>query len=190
MNAEAIVVASVKHQHQYEGKRLPEIASMMDLPVEEATARLLREEDNAVSAVMFVMDEGDVRRVLQHPLCMIGSDGLPTPTGKPHPRLYGTFARVLGHYSRDEGLLSLEEAVRRMTSLPAATFRLADRGEMREGAWADVVVFDPERIDDVATYEEPRQYPAGISTVLVNGEVVVEDGRPSSPRSGQVIARA
>ncbi|MCH8850292.1 MAG: D-aminoacylase [Chloroflexi bacterium] len=190
MGAEDIVVASVKHQHQYEGKRLSEIASMMDLPLNEATSRLLREEDNAVAAVMFVMDEGDVRRVLQHPLCMIGSDGLPSPTGKPHPRLYGTFPRVLGRYVRDEGLMSLEEGVRRMTSLPASVFRLGDRGELRVGAWADAVVFDPERVEDVATYEDPRRHPAGISHVLVNGQVVVDAGTPSSPAAGQVIARA
>jgi len=184
-----ILIASCKHQHEYEGKRLDAIATMMDLPVEEAVSKLLREEENAVTAIMFTMEEGDIRRVIQHPTCMIGSDGLPTP-GKPHPRLYGTFPRVLGRYVREEGLLSLEEAVRRMTSLPAAKFRLADRGEVREGAWADLVVFDPDRISDTATYEEPRQYPTGIACVLVNGELVVENGVPANPGGGQVLARA
>jgi N-acyl-D-amino-acid deacylase len=190
MDPHDVMVASVKHQHQYEGKRLDEIASMMDLPVEEATSRLLREEENSPVAVMFIMEEGDVRRVLQHHTCMIGSDGIPSPTGKPHPRLYGTFPRVLGRYVRDEGLLSLEEAVRRMTSLPARTFRLADRGELREGAWADLVVFDPDSIADTATYEEPRQYPRGIATVIVNGQVVVEGGRPHQRPAGQVLSRS
>ncbi len=189
MDPHEVMVASVKHQHQYEGKRLDEIASMMDLPVEEATSRLLREEENSPVAVMFIMEEGDVRRVLQHHTCMIGSDGIPSPTGKPHPRLYGTFPRVLGRYVRDEGLLSLEEAVRRMTSLPARTFRLADRGEVREGAWADLVVFDPDTIADTATYEEPRQYPRGIAAVIVNGQVVVEHGRPQQRPAGQVLSR-
>jgi N-acyl-D-amino-acid deacylase len=184
-----VMVASVKYQHQYEGKRLDEIASMMDLPVEEAVERLLREEENAPSAIMFVMDEPDVRRVLQHPTCMIGSDGLPTG-GKPHPRLYGTFPRVLGTYARDEGLFSLEESVRRMTSLPAGKFRLAERGELREGYWADAVVFDPATIDDIATYEEPRRYPRGIAFVVVNGQVIVEGGTPSTVPAGQVLARA
>ena len=182
-----ILIASVKHQRQYEGKHIDEIASMMDLPVEEAIRRLLDEEENAVVAVMFIMDEGDVRRVLQHPTCMVGSDGIPSPTGKPHPRLYGTFPRMLGHYVREEGLLSLEEAVRRMTSLPAATFHLADRGEVQPGAWADLVIFDPERIADVATYEDPRRYPTGIPYVLVNGNLVVDKGTPSSPAAGQVL---
>lgn len=189
MQAEDVMVASVKHQHQYEGKMLPEIASMMDLPVEEATSRLLREEENTPSAIMFLMDEGDVRRVLKHEVCMIGSDGLPT-AGKPHPRLYGTFPRVLGKYSRDEGLFSIEEAVRRMTSLPAKKFRLGDRGEIREGAWADLVVFDPGTVADTATYKDPRQYPAGIPYVVVNGQVVVDDGRPARVETGQLIGRS
>ncbi|MGB2695315.1 MAG: amidohydrolase family protein, partial [Dehalococcoidia bacterium] len=190
MDPTNIVVASVKRQHQYEGKRLDEVASMMDLPVEDATRRLLDEEDNAVAAVMFVMEEGDVRRVLQHPECMIGSDGLPSPTGKPHPRLYGTFPRVLGHYVREEGLLTLEDAVRRMTSLPADKFLLADRGRVGEGRWADLVVFDPDRIADTATYEDPRHYPDGIDYVLVNGETVVEQGAPTTRPAGRVLARA
>ena len=189
MDPHDVMVASVKHQHEYEGKRLDEIASMMDLPVEEATSRLLREEENTPSAIMFIMDEGDVRRVLQHDVCMIGSDGLPT-SGKPHPRLYGTFPRVLGRYVRDEGLLSLEEGVRRMTSLPARKFRLADRGEVRAGAWADLVVFDPAQVADTATYEEPRQYPRGMPYVVVNGQVVVDNGKPSAVAAGQLVTRA
>ncbi|MCH8025646.1 MAG: D-aminoacylase [Chloroflexi bacterium] len=190
MDPHDVLIASVKHQHQYEGKRLDEIAAMMDLPVEDAVSRLLREEENTPVAIMFIMEEGDVRRVLQHPTCMIGSDGIPSPTGKPHPRLYGTFPRVLGHYVREEGLLSLEEAVRRMTSLPAATFRLADRGEIKPNNWADLVIFDPEQIADTATYDDPRRYPAGIGYVLVNGEVVVENGEPSGAAGGQVLARS
>lgn len=184
-----VVVASVKRQHQFEGKRLDEVASMMDLPLDDAILKLLEGEDNAVAIVHFSMEEGDVRRVLQHETCMIGSDGIPSPTGKPHPRLYGTFARVLGTYIRDEELMSLEEGVRRMTSLPARKFGLVDRGEIRPGAWADVVVFDPARIEDVATYEEPRQHPPGIAHVLVNGQPAVESGTPTAGRGGQVLRR-
>jgi N-acyl-D-amino-acid deacylase len=189
MDPHDVLVASTKHQHRYEGKRLDEIASMMDLPVEEATSRLLREEENAVSAIMFIMDEPDVQRVLRHETCMIGSDGLPTG-GKPHPRLYGTFPRVLGRYAREEGLLSLEEAVRRMTSLPAEKFRLAERGVLREGYWADVVVFDPAQVADTATYEEPRRYPTGMPYVLVNGAVEIDAGVPTGSGAGQVLARS
>jgi N-acyl-D-aspartate/D-glutamate deacylase len=119
---------------------------------------------------------------------MIGSDGLPTG-GKPHPRLYGTFPRVLGRSAREEGLLSVEEAVRRMTSLPAEKFRLAERGTLREGYWADIVVFDPEVVADTATYEEPRQYPNGMPYVLVNGAVEIDAGVPARSGAGRVLAR-
>jgi N-acyl-D-amino-acid deacylase len=119
---------------------------------------------------------------------MIGSDGLPTG-GKPHPRLYGTFPRVLGRYVRDEGLLSIEEAVRRMTSLPAKKFRLAERGVLREGAWADVAVFDPDVVADQATYAEPRRYPSGMPYVLVNGTVEIDGGVPAGAGAGQVLTR-
>jgi len=184
-----LLIASCKYQHQYEGMRLDEVALAMDLPLEDATTRLLREEENAVVIVHFTMEEGDVRRVIQHPLCMVGSDGIPSPEGKPHPRLYGTFPRVLGRYARDEGLMTVEESVRKMTSFPAETFRLAERGQVREGWWADLVVFDIARVADTATYEDPRRYPEGISHVLVNGELVVENGEPSNPPAGQVLVR-
>ncbi len=189
-DAHDVLIASVKHQHQYEGKRLDEVAAMMDLPPEDATRRLLEDEENAVVAVMFIMDEGDVRRVLQHRTCMIGSDGLPSPSGNPHPRLYGTFARVLGRYVRDERLISLEEAVRRMTSLPAAKFRLVDRGEVRPGAWADLVVFDAGKVADTATYDDSRRYPKGIPYVFANGQAIVEAGVPSQIAAGRVLARS
>ncbi len=189
-DAHEVLIASVKHQHQYEGKRLDEVAAMMNLPLDQATRRLLEEEENAVVAVMFIMDEGDVRRVLQHPSCMIGSDGLPSPTGNPHPRLYGTFPRILGRYVREEQLIPLEEAVRRMTSLPAKKFRLADRGEVRPGAWADLVIFDPDRVIDTATYDDSRQYPIGIRYALVNGQAIVDGGRPTRIAAGRVVARS
>jgi N-acyl-D-aspartate/D-glutamate deacylase len=136
-----------------------------------------------------MMDEADVRRVLVHPLCMIGSDGIPSPTGKPHPRLYGTFPRVLGTYVREERLFSLEEGVRKMTSLPAQRFGLHDRGGLREGLAADIVVFDPDTIADRATYEEPRQYPAGIEYVIVNGAIAAEHGKQTAARAGRLLRR-
>ena len=117
---------------------------------------------------MFIMEEDDVRRVFADDHCMAGSDGLPSE-GKPHPRLYGTMPRVIQQYVREQPLMTLEEAVRKMTSLPAKKHRLADRGVLRAGAFADIVIFDPETIADVATYAEPRQYPAGIDYVIVNG---------------------
>ena len=183
------LIASVKHNKEaYEGKYVTEIAEAMDLPIEDAVERLLREEENSPSVIMFIMEEGDVRRVLADPYAMIGSDGLPTE-GKPHPRLYGTMARVLGTYARDEGVITLEDAVRKMTSLPAAKHRVAERGLLREGWYADIVVFDAETVADVATYEEPRQYPAGIDYVLVNGEVAVERGAQTAARAGRMLRR-
>jgi N-acyl-D-aspartate/D-glutamate deacylase len=161
---------------------------MLDLPPEDAVRRVLSEEPQAV-AVFFVMDEPDVQRVLSHRLCMIGSDGIPSATGKPHPRLYGTFARALGTYCRTERLFPLEEALRKMTSLPAERFGLSDRGTIDEGKAADIVVFDPETIEDIATYEEPRKHPVGIQHVIVNGQVAVDSGRQTEARAGELLRR-
>jgi N-acyl-D-aspartate/D-glutamate deacylase len=183
-----VLIASAQGNPEYEGKMLTQIAEMLGVAPDEAAQRVL-EADSGAIAVFFMMDEADVRRVLAHPLCMIGSDGIPSATGKPHPRLYGTFPRVLGTYVREERLFSLEEGVRKMTSLPARRFGLSDRGELREGLAADIVVFDPGTIADVATYEEPRQYPAGIEYVIVNGEIAAEDGKQTSVRAGRLLRR-
>ena len=144
---------------------------------------------SAATAIFHTMSEDDVRTVLRHPTTMIGSDGLPTLHAKPHPRLYGTFARVLGHYARDVGLLSLAEAVHRMTGFPARKFGIVDRGLVRPGAFADLVLFDPARIADVATYADPHHPPAGIVRVLVNGVEVVRDGAHTGARPGRALRR-
>ena len=185
---DGVLVASVRNHPEYEGKTLTQIAEMLDLPADQAAQCVLEADPGAVG-VFFMMDEADVRRVLAHPLCMIGSDGIPSPTGKPHPRLYGTFPRVLGTYVREERLFSLDEGVRKMTSLPARRFGLSDRGELREGFAADIVIFDPETIADVATYEEPRQYPAGIEYVIVNGEIAAGRGKQTAARAGRLLRR-
>jgi N-acyl-D-aspartate/D-glutamate deacylase len=151
--------------------------------------------DRGKSAViLFQLDEADLRRVLVHPQIVIGSDGSSLAVegelgqGKPHPRSYGTFPRVLGRYTRDEGLLTLETAVHKMTGLPARRLRLADRGVLRPGARADVVVFDPAHIGDPATYEEPHRYAVGIDWVLVNGRVVIERGAHTGALPGRVLS--
>jgi N-acyl-D-amino-acid deacylase len=185
---DAVLLASVPGRPELEGRTLREAAEQLDLPVEEATSSILRIAPGAV-AIFFTMDEADVRRVVSHEQCMIGSDGIPTPGGKPHPRLYGTFPRVLQKYVREEQLLSLEEGVRKMTSLPARRFKLGKRGELREGWSADIVVFDPDTIADVATYEKPRQYPAGIDYVIVNGTVAAESGRQTERHAGTLVQR-
>jgi N-acyl-D-aspartate/D-glutamate deacylase len=127
---------------------------------------------------------------MRHKSTMIGSDGLPTLDGKPHPRLYGSFARVLGHYARDERLFPVEEAVYRMTGFPAAKFGFRDRGGLRAGLKADLVLFDPATIVDRGTFEEPKQMPAGIVNVWVNGERAVSGGKTTAARSGRVLRRS
>ncbi len=141
------------------------------------------------NAIYHVMDEGDVERIMRYPLTAIASDGrLVQPgEGSPHPRWYGTFPRVLARYVRERHVLTLEDAVRKMTSLPAGRLGLADRGRIATGAWADIVVFDPNTILDKATYEEPHQYPEGIPFVLVNGVPVVDNGKFGPARPGRVL---
>ena len=123
---------------------------------------------------------------LAHADMMVGSDGIPDLRGKPHPRLFGTFPRVLGHYVRERGVLALPEAVRRMTSLSAQTFGMTERGQIREGYWADLILFDPETIIDGATYDAPQTEPDGIALVVVNGAVAYErwDGAQAGLHTG------
>ena len=137
-------------------------------------------------AVYFQLDEADVRHILAHPRTMVGSDGLPHDA-HPHPRLWGTFPRVLGHYARDVGLFGLEEAVFRMTGLSAREFGIVDRGRIAVGCHADLVMFDPETVADRATFEDPCQASAGIATVLVNGVAVWRDGASTGERPGHVL---
>ena len=127
-------------------------------------------------------------RVFADDYCMAGSDGLPSE-GKPHPRLYGTMPRVVQEYVREQPLMTLEEAVRKMTSLPAAVFGFEGRGVVREGAFADLVVFDPAKVKDEATYANPQAYPSGIPHVLVNGVFVVRDGKTTGARPGTILLR-
>jgi dihydroorotase/N-acyl-D-amino-acid deacylase len=143
------------------------------------------------SMVYHVLDEADVKRIMAHPQTMIASDGRLTRPGDgvPHPRAYGTFPRVLGKYVRDEKVLTLEQAVHKMTGMPAARLALRDRGCLREGCAADVVVFDAARVSDVGTFADPHHYPTGIPFVLVNGGVVVDQGSLSAVRTGTVLKR-
>jgi len=185
-----VVIASAPGHPEWEGQSLAELGTAWSIPAAQAARRVLDAEGFSATVVMHSMDERDVQTVMRHPTTMIGSDGIPTLSGKPHPRLYGTFARVLGHYARDLGLLSLEEAVHRMTGLAAGKFGLRDRGAVREGALADLVLFDPARIADVASYADPHHPPAGIEWVWVNGVAVVEEGRHTGARPGRALRRA
>jgi N-acyl-D-amino-acid deacylase len=165
------------------GRYLDELAAERGLPVDALIAEL-----QPAGAIYFAMDEADVERILAYPETMIGSDGLPHDAF-PHPRLWGAFPRVLGHYARGRGLFSLETAIHKMTGLPAARFGLAGRGVIAPGAAADLVVFDPERIRDTATFAQPKQPAAGIDTVYVNGVAVWRDGQPTGARPGVVLRR-
>jgi dihydroorotase/N-acyl-D-amino-acid deacylase len=146
-------------------------------------------EQGGCQGIFHAIDEGDLRRILAHPATMIASDGEVPIFGRasPHPRSYGTFARVLGRYVRDERVLTLEEAVRKMSSFPAARLGLADRGVIRPGMKADLVVFDPARVRDLATFERPHQYAEGVSHAIVNGQVVFENGAMTAARPGRVL---
>ncbi len=183
------LIASVKHNKAaYEGKYVADIAEELGMSKGDAVRKLLHDEENSPTVINFTMDEPDVRRVLAYQHAMIGSDGIPSE-GKPHPRLYGTMPRVLGTYVREHGVLTLEDAVRKMTSLPAGKHRVKDRGTLREGGFADVVVFDPAKVDDIATYPEPRQYPKGIEYVVANGKLAVDGGHQTAARAGRMLRR-
>ena len=134
------------------------------------------------------MAEEDVERILRHPLTVIGSDGLPNDP-RPHPRLWGTFPRVLGYWARERQLFSLQHAIHKMTGQSAARFRLHDRGVLREGAYADLVLFDPERIHDQATFAEPERPATGITRVWVNGVLSFNDGVARGERAGRFLSR-
>jgi N-acyl-D-aspartate/D-glutamate deacylase len=166
------------------GRMLAAIAADWRVSLHEAANRL-----QPAGAVYFCMDEEDVRRFLRHPLTMIGSDGLPRDP-RPHPRLWGTFPRVLGHYARDEGLFPLHEAVHKMTGLPGSRFALPGRGLLREGWHADLVLFDPARVRDTADYHDPMRAAEGIDAVWVNGELAYDGSAVTRARSGRFLAPA
>ncbi|WP_194898150.1 N-acyl-D-amino-acid deacylase family protein [Catenulispora pinisilvae] len=175
------------------GRTLGQIADLWARSPEEVVLDLCAAPDGgSVQAVLHYRREEDVRAFLSHPLAMVGSDGNAVPIagrGKPHPRSFGTFPRVLGRYVREHGDLALADAVRRMTSAPADRLGLADRGRIRAGAVADLVAFDPATVADRATFTEPRQAPAGVALTVVSGRVVARDGRVGAERPGRVLRR-
>lgn len=186
---ENIVVSSVESEDnkRYEGKSIVEIASMRNLDdPADAALNILAEEELAVGMIIFGMNEDDVIRIMKHPTVSFITDGI-LGGKKPHPRVYGTYPRILGKYVRDQGVLSLEEAVRKMTSLPAEKLRLKTKGVIAENYDADITIFDPDTIIDKATFDNPRQFSSGIEWVIVNGQVVVENGKHTNTRPGRTI---
>jgi N-acyl-D-amino-acid deacylase len=188
VRGEDVFIAAARGHEEFEGKSLAAIADAWDLPVEDAADRLLQESGKGVTVVHFIMDEADIRTVLVHPSTMIGTDGLDNGS-KPHPRAYGTYPRILGHYVRELGLLPLETAIHKMTGMPAEKFKLTKRGFIREGHYADLVLFDPTTVADRATYDTPRLPPAGMPYVIVNGVPVVRDGEHTHTRPGRAVRR-
>lgn len=174
----------------FNGRSIAEIAAETGKRDYDVFFDLVCAEKMDVGMVVFMMGAGDIERIMQHPLAMVGSDGIPSQgSAKFHPRLTGTFPRVLGRFVREQGVLSLPEAVRKMTSLPANTFRLKQRGLLKEGFYADLTTFDPETIIDRGDYQNPAQPPAGIPYVICNGKVVVSQGKVTGAGSGKLLRR-
>jgi N-acyl-D-amino-acid deacylase len=189
-----IQFSSVRWQPELNGRTLADWARQRGLPpTPENGAELVIEgqQKGGGSMIYHVLDEADVQRIMKHPQAMIGSDGRLSRPGEtsPHPRAYGTFPRVLGRYSRDLHLFPLETAIYKMTGQSAARLRLVDRGTLRAGNFADVVVFDPATVADKSTFDQPHQYPVGIDYVFVNGIAAVEQGKFTDARSGRVLKR-
>lgn len=175
-----------KNKH-FEGKNILEIAELEEVSPAEIVFKLLIEENANVTQVSFWGMEEDVMFGMKHPLQIVGSDGI--FGSKPHPRLYGTYPRILGKYVREEKALSLTEAIRKMTGAPSQLLRLKKRGFIKEGYFADIVIFDPNKIEDLATYDDPLQEPIGIKNVIVNGKITVENDKFLGISNGQVIKR-
>lgn len=196
---EAVVISSVREEcnKHFEGRSIAEIAQEQGKHPVDIAIDLMLSENGHIGMVHFVINEDDVKRVMAHPAVLIGSDATarattgPLNRGKPHPRAFGTFARVLGKYVREEKVLTLEQAVAKMTGLTAQRLGLANRGIIAEGFWADITIFDAETISDAATFKEPLTPAIGIKYVVVNGKVCVDDGRivDSGLGAGRVIRR-
>lgn len=189
---QAILIARYKAHPEYEGKTLEEILKMKGIdPTVEAAADLIIdiEKEGGAQGIFFQMDEADVAQLMKLPYVMIGSDGEIQVYGRgfPHPRSYGTFPRVIAHYVREEKVISLEEAIRKMTYLPAEAFDIEKRGLLKSGYFADIVVFDPEKFKDEATYADPHRYPSGLHLVIVNGQIVYSEGEIKPVLPGKII---
>lgn len=175
------------------GKTLAEIAKMRGTSPEETAMDLVIEDENRVETVYFLMSEDNVRKELKLPWVSFGSDaGTLAPEGvflkfNPHPRAYGNFARVLGKYARDEKLITLAQAIHRLSALPAENLKIKKRGQLKKDFYADIVIFDPAKIQDHATFEKPHQYATGMLDVFVNGVQVLKDGEHTGAKPGRVV---
>jgi N-acyl-D-amino-acid deacylase len=180
---------------ELEGLTVAGIAERLAMPALDAVFHLFEVERGGLSMIVFAMNEDEVTEIMQHPAGMFGSDGSAvapygiTADRKVHPRFYGTYPRILGRYVREKQVLTLEQAIRKMTGLPARKLRFKDRGLLKKGYQADIVVFDENQIADTATFEDPHQYPVGIRHVLVNGEPVIANGEHTGRLPGKILKR-
>jgi N-acyl-D-aspartate/D-glutamate deacylase len=193
-NGIVLVNARNEANAKYENKSLAEIAKMMGKEPADAAFDLVAAGKGRVMALYYMMGEPDIETALQFPWTSIGSDagaalkpGEQDGLGLPHPRSYGNAVRVIAHYVKERNVLPLREAIRKMTSWPATRMRLANRGTIEEGNWADVTIFDLDSLQDRATYDEPTLFPTGIDWVLVNGVVVIDHGKHTGARPGHVL---
>ena len=195
-NWNMVKIAALKttKNKRYEGLAIKQIAEKMGCSPEQAVLKLLAEEQGAVKMIFWAMCEQDLNFLIKHPLAMFCTDGRAVApygklaAGKIHPRYYGSYPRLLGYYVREKGLLTLEEAIRKMTSLPARKLNLKDRGLVKHGYQADLTIFKEEEVIDLASYQDPHQYPRGIEYVLVNGEVVIAEGEHTGKLPGKVLS--
>ena len=189
--AEVIRFASCPAFRHYEGRMAVDLAAEQGVTPSDVIREVLTAPlGDRTICIQFIIDEADIATNLAHPLMMVGSDGIPDLNGRPHPRLYGTFPRVLARYVRDGGVLTLEEAIRRMTSLSCDRFGLADRGRVAEGGFADLVLFDRDTVEDSATYDDPQREPTGIELVVVNGRIAYRNGEHTGAGSGRFLRYA
>jgi N-acyl-D-amino-acid deacylase len=183
-----IVISVSPSHHEYIGKSVAEIARIKNMNPYDVIFDLLIDDKASTIVILFMMDDEDIIRIMKNPFTMIGTDGIPSfGNSKVHPRMTGTYPKILGRCVREHGTLSLEDAIRKMTSLPAQTFRIKRKGLLVKGWDADIVVFDPKTIIDRSTYEEPEKAPQGIHYVLVNGQIAVENGKVMGATSGRVL---
>jgi N-acyl-D-amino-acid deacylase len=189
-----VLISNAPKNRSYEGRRIADLAKEAGKAPHTWIFDALLETDLDIGMISFGMSLENRKQELRHPAMMVGTDGTslategPLSSGRPHPRSYGTFPRVLGFFVREQGVLSLEEAVWKMTGFPAQKLRWSDRGLIREGYKADLVVFDPETVTDRATFEAPHRYPAGIRYVLVNGQLVIQQETHTGARPGEILS--
>jgi N-acyl-D-amino-acid deacylase len=189
------MISYARTHPEWEGLNVAQIAAQRGADPTETALDLVLEGDGNVSVVHFGMDEDNLKKALRHPAIMVGSDGSarapygPLGEGKAHPRNYGTFVRVLAKYAREEGVLSMAEAVHKMSGMPAARLGLCDRGRLEVGLKADLVLFNPDTVRDRATFTDPYQYPEGVEYVYVNGQAVVTPEGHTGALPGQVLER-